>query len=338
MRLVAVFVAGVVALASVASADGDGARDHRRTIKTRDALLFVGDSLVAQSAWTRESGVGILGVRQGEQIRLFTASWAGAIVAGGTEEVGRGRMESAILWVPRVTLTTRPTVMVVALGWDDALRHGGPEGEAFEREFERGLESVVTSVRHRVRELFLVTPPNDAAPGALGDRERARLAAVGAATSRVAGRHEAGVIALHEGRAAEALRATWEEASGVRLEGAASVVAASFVLEAMGYSGEELTAFGWAACPEPTFARAQAHLAAPVEATPAQMARAFGMAGALSAYEESFDLAWRQLEMRLAVTNEHREDMLGRQRMQVELDWVAVEQSAAVEGAGARAP
>ncbi len=306
----------------VYAADGPA---HRTIIKPRDTILFVGDSLVADSAWTREVGAGVLRVRSGEQVRTYTASWAGAIIAGGAEEAGRGRGESALLWVPRVTLSTRPTVLVMAFGWDDALRRGGAEGEAFESRFEAGLEAVVGSVRQRVRELFLVTPPADGPEGTLTDRERARLAGISGATLRVAARHGVKVVALHEGGAREGLSGAWDAASGVRLEGAPSVVAASHVLEGLGFSGAELSRVGWAPCSEPVFERAREHLAMEVHPAEGERSRTFRVAGALASYDQDFDVLWRQLEMRLAVTNEHRVDMLGWQRMEVERNWLALE-------------
>lgn len=318
-------VIGVIVLTATCAARAEEPAAHRSVIKSRDTVLFVGDSLVSESAWSREVGAGLLRVRAGEQIRTYTASWAGAIVAGGSEEVGRGRNESGVLWVSRVALTTRPTVMVMAFGWDDALRRGGVEGGAFERAYEEGLEAIVKASRARVREMFLVSPPADGPAGVLGERERARLASIGAATARVAGRHGARVIALHEGAAREGIAATWEVGSGVRMEGAPSVVAASAVLGGLGFTGEELSSVGWAPCPEPVFERARGHLALGVTPEDRERSRTFRVAGALAAYDESFDLVWRQMELRLAVTNEHRENILLWQRMQVERDWQGVE-------------
>ncbi len=306
-------------------AQAEDAPAHRRTLKTRDTVLVAGDSFVARSAFATQVGAGVLRVRAGEQIRTYSASWDGAIVADGAAEAGKGRNESAALWVPRITLTTRPTVLVMAFGWDDALRRGGPEGEAFERAYEEGLEMVVKSVRHRVRELFLVTPPADGPEGSLTDRERARLASAAAATVRVAGRLEATLVSLHEGAPREGIAATWEASSGARFEGAPSVVAASWTLRSMGFGAEELSRVGWSPCPEPVFERARDHLALEVKPNVDEVSRTFRVSQALRAYDSDFELLWREMEMRLSVTNEHREDMLLWQRIEVERGWTGVE-------------
>ncbi|MGD9692905.1 MAG: SGNH/GDSL hydrolase family protein [Phycisphaerales bacterium] len=330
MRSIVAWVACVaLVVVSGGVARGQEGADHRKVIKTRDTVLFLGDSLLAQSGLSSQVSAGILRVRTGEQVRTYTASWDGAIVADGAAEAGKGRAESAILWVPRVALSTRPTILVMAFGWDDALRRGGAEGEAFEKAYEEGLEHVLKTIRHRVREVFLVTPPADGPDGVLNDRERARLASIAAATARVAGRVDARVVSLQEGGVGRGIVETWDGASGARFEGAPSVIAASCVLRAIGFSAEELSRVGWAPCPEPVFERARGHLALDVSPVSGEVSRTFRLTQALRTYNTDYELLWRDMEMRLAVTNERREDILSWQRIEVERDWVGVERIAA---------
>lgn len=338
---------------------------HETLIKPRDGVLIVGDDLVLASAWPRMFETGVLLARPNDRIRFSNAGWPGATIAppmntADDEQLAPERPQSAALWLQRLLFTVRPTVVVLAFGRSDAmaaLEEGLTPG-AFEAQFEGRLDAMVTkTLSLQVRSVALLSPPAsdappraltpDAPPGAdspagsvpgappptpsrINDYLRAAHdAALAVAKRRNLVHLDAFTPTM---KAAIALRATPDPA--VRLSRAdatptavGSLIVAAAALRDLGVAASDLSRLGWAPAPLDEFRRATPYLPTDIRPDPARAGEAFALAQLIAAYDQHFDLLWRQLEMRLHPLHSKRADILSMHRIEVENDWRAVEEA-----------
>lgn len=334
---------------------------HETLIKPRDGVLIVGDDLVLASAWPRMLETGILLARPGDRIRFSNAGWPGATIAPPTnaaddEQLAPERPQSATLWLQRVLFTVRPTVVVLAFGRSDALAalDEGITPGAFEAQFEQRLDAMVTkTLSFQVRSVALLSPPaSDAAPHALApeappgtppgtdappptpSRINDYLRAAHDASLAVAKRRNLVHLDAFTPtmKAAIALRAAPDPA--IRLSRAdgtptavGSLIVAAAALRDLGVAAADLSRLGWAPAPLDEFRRAAPYLPTDIRPDPARAGDAFALAQLIAAYDQHFDLLWRQLEMRLHPLHSKRADILSMHRIEVENDWRAVEEA-----------
>lgn len=287
---VCVGAGGLVGVSWAEEGEGGGEDPSVVTrIEAGDRVLFVGDDMTQQMFYSRATACALLAIMPEGKLRFFNGGKEGATV------------EQTIGWVEPLLELTRPTVVFVCLGLNEA-RGEGPV-EQVVASYREQMVKLVGVIRgwEGVRVAVILGPAAVAAegPGLPGVPRNEVLAGMSRGGVEAARRSGAGYIDLFEHLAAvhqQAHRVGGEPLSigGWLPSESAHTIIASVVLRGLGVSAGQLEAVGWSPLLAADMRRVRGALALtprPPELEEAQVSR--DLYEGIRRFDDRFFRAWR---------------------------------------------
>ncbi|MBH05556.1 MAG: hypothetical protein CMJ20_04465 [Phycisphaeraceae bacterium] len=151
-------------------------------IQPGDRILFVGDQLTQYRFYTRAVASALLCIMPDANLRFFNGGYAGATAA------------STIDWIYGLIELTRPTVIFVCLGLNDAMNLPGPQTGT--KQYQQDLNSLIHQIQPHARQLVIISAPavDTGIHNLTVDHENTKLHKMAIASQQIAQHHQVGFV------------------------------------------------------------------------------------------------------------------------------------------------
>jgi len=265
--------------------------DLDSTIRHGDRIVFVGDEMTQQMFYTRAFATGLLPIKPGSDLRIYNAGRDGATVPSTLETIDD------------LFKLTRPTVVFVALGLNDAFIQP-PGSQSPAAHYGENLRKLVQAMRgyDHVRQIILVGPPavqSGLTPELPADSYNAQLFHLSHAARAAAENKQIPYIDLFTHTSAVYLGQMQVGGTPLTLGGKlpseeAHTIIASVLLRGIGVTGRQLDEVGFSPLLPGEMGRIRPALAVETHAPNQELANASRtIYETMTRYDEAFFKQWR---------------------------------------------